>query len=135
MAIIENFLIPLIEIIVIGGIIAFIVIVVFRALLIKWNRSWMFVMKYDVMKSAVDPIKSAWIFEALQNKLTYAQIHQKLLLAGFKKEDIREMLFLSNRISNELNMNELKGGQNGRKQFKRSDRKNEGTKLPTISKY
>jgi hypothetical protein len=134
MAFVENYLIPFIEILVIGGIGIFLAIVVFRALLIRWNRSWKFVVRYDIMRGKVDPVKSAWIIEALQKGISYNQIHQKLLLKGFSEEDVREMLFLCDRFSEQFFDKVQKGGINGRKQFKRGNSKDE-SKLPSISSY
>lgn len=131
MAFVENFLIPLVKAIGIVAIVGFLTIVIFRAILIKWNRQWKFVVKYDLLKSKVDPVKAEWCWEALQKGLNYNKIKMMLLLRGFRDEDVWDLLFICDRFSKQL-----KGGLNNNgRQFKRSDPKNEGAKLPKISSY
>jgi hypothetical protein len=130
MAFVDGFLIPLIKAIGIVGILGFLTIVIIRAILIKWNRQWKFVVKYDLLKSKVDPVKAGWCWEALQKGLSYEKIKMMLLLRGFRDEDVWDLLFLCNRFSKQL-----KGGLNNGRQFKRSDPKVEGAELPTISSY
>lgn len=130
MTFVDNFLMPLVKAIGIVGILGFLTIVIFRAILIKWNRQWKFVVKYNLMKSKVDPVKAEWCWEALQKGISYNKIKMMLLLRGFKDEDVWDLLFLCNSLSKQL-----KGGLNNGRQFKRSDPKVEGAKLPKISSY
>ena len=101
----ENWLIPSVEILVIIGIIGFITIVIFRALYIKWNRIWRFKLQYGLFKGKVDPIKSEWIIEAIGKGLHRDKIRMKLLLAGFKGEDVYEMMYLYDKF-----YKQMKGG-------------------------
>lgn len=102
-------------------------IIVGRAIWIKWNKTGKFFMKYKIFRSKVDPVRAEWIIEALNKGLNADKVKIKLLLAGFKNEDVNEMIYLAKQM-------QLKGGNNkdGR-QFERSDSKDESRKLPNHS--
>jgi hypothetical protein len=124
----QDFIIAVVKALLWVGLVGFFTIVIGRALWIRWSRRWQFAIKYNIMKAKVDPVKAEWIFEALNRGINHDKMKMKLLIAGFSMPDIHEMLWLANKISNEL---ELKGGKNGTgKQFKTIDRANENRKLP-----
>jgi hypothetical protein len=97
------------------SIIGLLTIIVGRALWIRWSRRWQFAMKYNIFKSKVDPIKAEWIIEALKRGLNYNKMKMKLLLAGFKDADIYEMLWLSERFSKNIKVNNWRVKENGTK--------------------
>jgi hypothetical protein len=125
----QDFIIALAKALGIVLIVGLLTLIIGRALWIRWSRRWQYAVKYNLLRSKVDPIKAEWCMEAVTRGLKYDKIKMMLLLRGFNDQDVHEMMFLCTQFSNQL-----KGGHNGREQFKRSDKKDERN-LPNISTY
>jgi hypothetical protein len=125
----QDFIIALAKALGIVLIVGLLTLIIGRALWIRWSRRWQYVIRYNLFRSKVDPIKAEWCMEAVRRGLKYDKIKMMLYLRGFKDQDVHEMMFLCTQFSNQL-----KGGKNGREQFKRSDKKDERN-FPDISSY
>lgn len=126
----NGFIIPLIEIIFLGGMMGFIVYSIVRAFHNAWTKSWKFIWRYKIRKKAYPEKTVDWIFSCIDAGIGWYETKKLLMVKMTPQKMINETLWIYDQIIIELNIK--KGGkkQNGRK-FERGYSKEIG-ELPTV---
>jgi len=132
---VNGFIIPIIEIIFIGGISITILYFVGKGFLNAWNKSWKFIYTYKILKTKYPEDAISWIYDCMENKWDRYKVKKILFMNNISKNKINEMIWLYDQISMEIYKEQNGGKINGR-EFKRSYSKNESRaeQLPSISK-
>ena len=129
---VNGFIVPLIEIIFLGGLLGWISFIVAKALHNGISKSGKFIWKYKIKKKNYPEKIVKWIFECIENDIDWYGVKKILMVAGKPTSMINETLWIYNQILQEINK-EKGGVKNGRK-HKRDHSKNENkqTDFPSI---
>lgn len=132
MAFVENWLIPTIKIIFLGGIIGYIGYIVGKAFHNAWTKQWKFVWKYNIRKKGYPERILKWSLDAMEKGIGWYDAKKKMMVAGTPTSEMNEVLWIYDQVLNELN-NQKGGIKNGRKhQGGYSKIERQSTELPTI---
>ena len=128
----KNFIIPLIEIIFLGGIGLFILFYVGRAVWNAWSKSFKFTWKYSIRRNLYPETTVKWIIDCIDKGIGYYDAKKILMVKMYPDDQINETLWIYDKIIIELN-NQGGLNKNG-KQFKRDNSKDEGksAEFPSI---
>jgi hypothetical protein len=132
MAFVENFLIPLIEVIFIVGIVGFFLFYLFKGVNNAWKKSGKFTWKYKIRRKSYPESTMKWCFDAIDKGIGYYDAKKFLMVKMLPDDQVNETMWIYDQFIMELN--KTKGGvKNGRK-FERCDSKTQTAKgeLPTI---
>jgi len=117
---INGFLIPIVEVTIIGGILTFIGYYFWRAFDSAWSKSVKFVFKYKLLRRKYPEKTVSWIVESMDKGLTYHDTRKLLMLKMIPMKQIYETMFIYDRVEDELNK---QGGQKNGGEFKRGNSK------------
>jgi hypothetical protein len=126
-----GFIIPIIEIVIIGGIVLTIAFFVVKGFHNAWTKQTKFFFKYKIKRKNYPETTVKWCIDCIDKGIGYYDAKKMLMIKMVEQDQVNETMFIYDQI-----LNELKGGMNkdGR-EFKGSDRKTQSkaTKLlPTI---
>lgn len=130
---IKGFFIPIIELVIVGGVVGFILFISIRAWLKIWRTNLKWFVKYQIpfIKQKYDPANVKWVLDAFESNIDYWGAKKFLMLKGVPMDRVNETMWIYDKISREL-----KGGLDGQRTT-RSFGKNTAiktTSLPTTSK-
>jgi len=130
---INGFLIPLIEIIFIGGIVGWISYIVGKALHNGWTKSFKFIWKFRIRRKSYPEKTIKWCLECMEQGVGWYDAKKILMVKMIPTDQINETLWIYDQIINEFN--NQKGGINNGRKHQRSDSKNEikPTELPSFT--
>ena len=126
-----GFIIPIIEVTIIGGIILTIGLFVGKGFWNAWSKQTKFFFKYKIFRRSYPESTLKWCLENIDKGIGYYDTKKMLMIKMNDQSQINETMYIYDCI-----LDEMKGGidKDGRK-FKGSDRKTESKaeQLPTIS--
>jgi hypothetical protein len=131
---IKGFIIPIVELVFIGGISLYVGYIVWKAVSNGWEKSMKFIWKYKIPPKKAYPENTvAWVLNCIDQGIGWYDAKKVMLIHGNTEDQINETLWIYDQIINEMS---LKGGvdKNGRR-FETSHRKIESTtetKFPPI---
>lgn len=126
---VKGFFIPIIELVIIGGLIIFILFVVIRASLHYYNTRLRWFLKYSIMRKKYDDTIVSWILNAIRNDIDYWTAKKTLLCKGIEMRQVNEMMYIYDNI-----YKQLQGGKNDGQRIARSNSQVKSAKssnLPT----
>lgn len=129
---IKGFIIPVVELVFIGGIAGYFLFIIGKAFHNAWTKGMKFVWKYKIPPRKEYPEKSVkWILDCIDQGIGFYDAKKMMLVKGNTDEQINETLWIYDQI-----IIKLKGGtdKNGRR-FETSHRKTKistETEFPTI---
>lgn len=124
----NGFIIPLIELVFIGGIIIFVGFFVFGGINNAWQKSWKWIWKYKIMKKPYPETILSWCLDSFDRDLDYYDIKKLLLIKNPDQSYVDEVSWIYLQVMDQLNKN---GGKNGRK-LTSSNKSVKGSELPSI---
>ena len=129
---VNGFIIPLIEIVFIGGLILWVGYYVFKGLWNAWSKQTKFFFRYKMpfIKKSYPESTLKWCLDCIDQGIGYYDAKKMLMIKMLPDDQVNETMYIYDQI-----LNEMKGGlkTNGRG-FKASDSEDQGkTELPTIS--
>lgn len=132
----NGFVIPLIEIIGIGGIVCWIGFYVVKGFHNAWSKSAKFFWKFKIMRKSYPETTLKWCLNCIDEGIGYYDTKKMLLIKMLPDAEINEIMWIYDQVINEFNnQNKQKGGIKHGREFKGSDCKDESkSELPTISK-
>jgi len=95
---INGFLIPIVEVTIIGGILTFIGYYFWRAFDSAWSKSVKFVFKYKLLRRKYPEKTVSWIVESMDKGLTYHDTRKLLMLKMIPMKQIYETMFIYDEI-------------------------------------
>ena len=132
MAFVQNWLIPFIKILFLGGIIGYICFIVGKAFHNAWTKQWKFVYNYKIRSRSYPEKKLLWCMDAMEKGIGWYDAKKVMMVAGTPTSEMNETLWIYDQVINELN-NQKGGIKNGRKhQGGYSKIEKQSTELPTI---
>ena len=93
---IKNFTIPIIELTLLIGIWGFLSFIIGRTLIRYWNKTFKYILKYKIFKRKVQD------FSAIKD-IEDDKLMKELLLAGYLKKNIYELIYIKNNIRRNKN--------------------------------
>lgn len=105
---IKGFLIPLVEITVVGGIILYVAFIVTKAFSNGWRKSGKFFFRYALLRKPFKERHTEWIYKSIESGLTYHQAKQILLVKGIEEDEIDEIMWIYKKV--QVILNKEKGG-------------------------
>ena len=132
MAFVDGFLIPLVEVVFIGGIISVIGFFVIKAFYNAWSKAGQFILKYKILKKPYPETNIKWILECMEQGVGWYDAKRLLFVGRVPTQEINEILWIYDQI-----IIEMKGGnKNHGRKFKGSNSKiqSQSGKLPSISR-
>jgi hypothetical protein len=130
---VNGFIIPTIEVTLIGGIVGGIAYIVGKAFYNGWSKAGKFIWKYKIRKKAYPEKTVKWTLDCMENGVGWYDAKKILMVKMIQTDQINETLWIYDRIINEFN--NQKGGINNGRKHQRSDSKNEikPTELPSFN--
>jgi len=127
---VKGFLIPLVEIVILGGILGWITFMFARALSNGWSKAGKFIWKYQIKKKPYPEKTFKWVLTCIDKGFDWYEAKKILMVAGKPTKMINETLWIYDQILKEFNKE--KGGIKNGGKHKRSNSKNESkqTDLP-----
>lgn len=126
----KGFIVPLVQIIFLGGIIIFIIYVIARASYRTWKKQTKFFVKYSILRNQYPKSLVEWCVKCMENGIGYYDAKKLLLVQMMPSETTNEILYIYDQI-----IKKTKGGlmKKNVRNIKGNDSQNQGTtKLPTI---
>jgi hypothetical protein len=120
---IKGFIIPLVEVILIGGIGGWLGFLIGRAVYKGWKTSGKFVWKYTIMRKQYNETTLKWVLNAIDQGIGYYDARKFLLLKDVPEMQVNETLWIYDKIINMM----VKGGQTNGRGLKRSYSEIKGT--------
>lgn len=123
----SGFFIPIIELVIVGGIICFFAFIIGKAIYTTWRRTTKWFFKYKIFRNKYDPAVVEWVGNAILNDVPYFEAKRLLLIHGTEQVKVSEILYIYIQILKEIE----KGGskeENGRR-FESSNRKIKSTEI------
>jgi hypothetical protein len=132
MALLDNFIVPLIKVLFLTGIIGGISFILIRYFYIRWSRRWKFFVTYKIMRKPYSQSDLQWIIKAMDMGMDVHDVKKKMLLSNQTPERTYEMIWIYRQI--EIQDNKQKGGEKNGREFKRLSSKTQSTttELPNI---
>ena len=129
---VSGFISPIVQLVVIGGIIIVLTILFIRAFNKVWKTQWKWILRYRMpfKKKQYEPKTIKWIMEAISLNWDYYETKKFLLLKGFKEERINETMWIFEQVQKQL-----KGGEKNGQRFARSNsqiKRTETSNLPSF---
>ena len=124
-------IVPLIETIVVLSFVLFLSYVVTRAIIITWNKSTKWFVKYSIKKTAYPIETIQWIINSIEKGMSYYDVKKKLLLSmkdnAVDMDRVNEVLWIYTKT-----LREMQGGRKDNGRFKdcNSPIKSTTAKLP-----
>jgi hypothetical protein len=99
---ISGFIVPLVEIVFIGGIILFVGFYVFKGVWNAWNKSIKFFWKYKIRKKPYPEKTLGWILECIDRGIGWYDAKKLLLIKMIPENQINEIMWIYDRVLTEL---------------------------------
>lgn len=118
---VNGLIIPVIEISIIGGLIAFVGYFIFKAVYNAWSKEFKFYLRYKIMKTKYPEATLKWILNCMSKGIGWYDAKKMLMVKMYPQDQINETLWIYDQV-----INELKGGvrKDGRT-IEGSNRKNQ----------
>jgi hypothetical protein len=134
MAFVKNFLIPLLEITIVGGVISYFGFYIYRGFSRLWRKQMKWFFKYKIMRKTYPDETVKWCMDAIDQGIGYYDAKKLLFVnIGHNEDQIYETLYVYDRLILELhhkkNYRTEKEIKSGRK-FERGFDATEISKLP-----
>jgi hypothetical protein len=124
---VSGFIIPLVEIVFIGGISLYLIYVVGKAVHNAWTKGMKFVWKYKIPPKKEYPLGTiSWILSCIDAGIGWYDARTLMLVKGNTQEQINETLWIYDQVIIEMNLKGGYGKKDGRR-FETSHRKTEST--------
>jgi len=122
---VNGFIIPLIEIIFLGGIMGFVCFILIKAFHNGWTKKWKFEWKYKIGKKPYPEKTIDWVFSCIDTGIGWYGAKKLMMVKMTPQPVINETLWIYDQII--LELDKKKGGikKHGRK-FERSNSKKIG---------
>jgi predicted phosphoadenosine phosphosulfate sulfurtransferase len=130
----HSFIVPLIEIVFIGGILLFITYYVFRGLSNAWSKSVKFILKFQILRNTYPEKTVKWIVECIDKQIDWYEAKKLLLLKTppLTENQINEIMFIYDKIVKTL-MKEKGGIKSNGRNTERSNQSHESKySLPSL---
>lgn len=131
---IKGLLIPLVEIVFIGGIVLFAGFYVVKGFWNAWSKQTKFFIKFKIRRKPYPETPLKWCLDCIDREIGYYDAKKMLMVEMLPDDQINETLYIFDQV-----LNSLKGGlnKNDRKyerSYSKIESKSELPKLPAIKK-
>ena len=129
---VKGFIIPLVEVVLIGGLVGWICWIVGKAVYNAWTKAGKFIFKYKIMRKPYPEKTMKWSLDCMEKGIGWYDTKKMMMINMLPTDQINETLWIYDQIINEFN--NQKGGKNNGRKHQRSDSKDEiqSAELPTI---
>ena len=129
---VKGFIIPLVEITLIGGLVGWICWIVGKAIHNGWTKAGKFIWRYKIRRKAYPEKTVKWVLDCMEKGIGWYDAKKMMMIKMLPTDQINETLWIYDQIINEFN--NQKGGKNNGRKHQRSDSKDESqsAELPTI---
>lgn len=129
---VNGFIIPLVEVTLLGGLGGWILFIVGKAFWNGWSKAGKFIWKYKIRRKAYPEKTMKWILECYEKGVGWYDAKKILMVAGKPTAEINEVLWIYDQLILELNKEQ--GGKNNGRKYQRGNSKDESqsAELPSI---
>lgn len=103
MDLVENFLVPLAEIVIIFGVLGLFLFFLGKGLHNAWSKSIKYVWKYKIRRKKYLENTLKWILDCMNEGIGYYDAKKMLMIKMHSKEQINETMWIYDQMINEWN--------------------------------
>lgn len=126
---VNGLIIPVVQVVFIGGIVGWIGWIIFKAFHNAWSKQTKFFFKYKIRRKSYPENTLKWCIECIDKGIGYYDAKKMLFVKMIPENQIYETMWIYDQI-----INTMKGGINNNVRVKGNDRKDQGTEeLPNFN--